>query len=346
MRLRRALWPILIGLAAVLWLSFRQMDWQKFREIEWSARAFAWIFGGFALLVARHFFNSWRLQTFSGGQLSFRKCLEMWVLWEFSGNLTPTSKGGAFIMTFALTREGLTGGRTAAMVLYSVICDSGFLLTSLAVLLAAFGPPMLYPGAVSYHDAGLAGGTFFFTCIFMLAYWLVFLFFLFVRPDLTGRFLAGLSRLPFLKKYDHALIKIGNDFAAAAIEIRANDWHYHLKVWLATFGGWTCKFLFINCLILAVVPEMPLDGTTQAFIYARMVAMFIIIAFSPTPGGAGLAEVAMVKFISDFVPSGLSLVVALLWRGMAFYGYMILGAVVVPAWISKKLGKRTGGQAG
>ena len=96
----------------------------------------------------------------------------------------------------------------------------------------------------------------------------------------------------------------------------------------------------INCLIIAVVPSIPVDGATQAFIYARLVAMFTIMAFSPTPGGAGLAELALVGFISDYVPRGVGLVVALLWRGMAYYGYLLTGAIIVPGWVAAKLGKR------
>ncbi|MEZ4941465.1 MAG: hypothetical protein R3D58_11365, partial [Saprospiraceae bacterium] len=62
----------------------------------------------------------------------------------------------------------------------------------------------------------------------------------------------------------------------------------------------------------------------------------IIMAFSPTPGGAGLAEVALAGFIADFVPAGIGLIIALLWRSMAYYGYLLLGAFVVPAWIARQ----------
>ncbi len=48
----------------------------------------------------------------------------------------------------------------------------------------------------------------------------------------------------------------------------------------------------------------------------------------------------MVKFISDFVPSGCRCWWPCFGGGWCFYGYMVLGAVVVPTWISKKLGKR------
>jgi hypothetical protein len=95
----------------------------------------------------------------------------------------------------------------------------------------------------------------------------------------------------------------------------------------------------INCLIIAVVPDTPVDGSTQAFIYARLVAMYIIMSFSPTPGGAGLAEIALAGFLSDYIPRGIGMVVALLWRGMAYYGYLLLGAIIAPAWVNSHLFK-------
>lgn len=339
MRLSRVVVPVLLGLVAVGWLFYKQFDLEKFRSIQWSGWAAGWLLAGFGLLVLRHFAYSLRMRALTGGQFSWRKCAELVVLWEFSAALTPTSKGGPFVMLFVLAREKLSAGRTATAVLYTIICDSGFMVVMLPVLLLAFGPPMLYPGMESFGDVRLASGTFFFTYVFMFVYWAVFAFLLFVRPQYARRALGSLAKIPFLKKYEAKLLFLGTEFALAAEEMRRQNWQYHAQVWLGTFGAWTLKFLMINCLVIAIVPDTPIDGSTQAFIYARMVAMYIIMAFSPTPGGAGLAEVAMSKFIADFVPEGIGVMVALLWRGMAYYGYLLLGAFVVPSWIRAKLGK-------
>lgn len=326
--------PVLLGIAAVGFLFYKQFDYEKFRSIEWTGRAFAWIGVAFALLVVRHFFYTLRLRTITGKFFSWRKCLELMVIWEFSSTVTPTSKGGPLVMLYVLTREKLAAGRTAAAVFYTTLCDSSFFIIILPVFLAIYGPPMLYPGMKSYSDVGLASGTFFVTYGLMFSYWLVLIFFLLIKPRYAKNALHQLARLPFLKKWSARFHLLGDEFALAAEEIHRQDWRYHLRVVVSTLGVWTCKFLMINCLIVAVVPSTPVDGFTQAFLYARMVAMFIIMSFSPTPGGAGLAEVALVGFTSDYVPAGIGLVVALLWRGMAYYGYLLLGAVVVPAWVA------------
>ena len=334
--------PVALGIAAVGYLFHKQFDYEKFRTIEWTGRAFAWIGLSFALLVLRHFFYTLRLRTITGKFFSWRKCLELMVIWEFSSTVTPTSKGGPLVMLYVLTREKLAAGRTAAAVFYTTLCDSSFFIIILPVLLLFYGPPMLYPGMDSYSDVGLASGTFFVTYGLMFSYWLVLIFFLLIKPRSAKHVLHQLARLPFLKKWSVRFHLLGEEFALAAEEIHRQGWQYHFRVVVSTLGVWTCKFLMINCIIIAIVPSTPVDGFTQAFLYARMVAMFIIMSFSPTPGGAGLAEVALVGFTSDYVPAGIGLVVALLWRGMAYYGYLLLGAVVVPAWVAGhvKLAKR------
>jgi len=332
-RLSRIILPVLLGMAAVGYLFYRQFDPAQFRAIEWTGHAIFWIILAFIVLIVRHLFYSLRMRTLTG--FSWSKCIELIILWEFSAALTPTSKGGPFVMLFVLTKEKLSAGRTAAAVFYTMVCDSGFFIISLPLLLLIYGPPMLYPGMKTYSDVGLASGTFFVTYALMFSYWSVLVFLLLIRPRYAKVALHWLAKRPFLKKYAERLDLLGEEFALAAEEMHRQGWRYHLGVIAGTVGAWTSKFIMINCLIIAVVPTTPLDGGTQAFIYARLVAMFIIMAFSPTPGGAGLAEMALVGFISDYVPAGIGLVVALLWRGMAYYGYLLVGAVVVPAWVTK-----------
>lgn len=335
MRLSRIVIPVLLGLAGVGYLFYRQFDLEQFRAIDWTAHAFLWIGAALLLLVVRHFLYAYRLRSITGKFFSWRKYLELIVLWEFSAALTPTSKGGPFVMLFALTQEKLPAGRTAAAVFYTMVCDAGFFVLLMPFLLGFYGPVVLSPGLTSYE--GFASGTFFVTYAMMATYWCLLVFALLVRPQLARQGLYWLSKRTILKKWSDKIRRMGDEFMLAAEEIRTQDFRYHARVILATIGAWTTKFLLINCLIIAIVPSTPIDGSTQAFLYGRLVAMFVIMSFSPTPGGAGLAEVALGKFISDFVPQGIALVVALLWRGMAYYGYLLLGAIIVPAWIAGRL---------
>jgi len=339
-RLSRMIFPVLLGLAAVGYLFYSQFDLERFQSIHWSGTAFLWLGAALLVLFLRHLSYTYRLFVLTRGQFSFRKCLELMVLWEFSSALTPTSKGGPFVMIFVLTQEKLPAGRTAAAVLYAMVCDSGFFVLTLPLLLLVYGPPMLYPGMTGFSDVSLASGTFFITYGMILTYWLLLVFFLILNPKAANTLLQWMAKLPFFKRFSKRLSFWGNEFKLAAMEMRSQKWDYHFKVIVATVGSWTGKFIMINLIIIALVPATPLDGSTQAFIYARLVAMFTMLTFSPTPGGAGLYEIALANFISDQVPQGIGMVVALIWRGMAYYGYLLVGALVVPGWVAARMRER------
>ncbi len=338
-RLSRLILPVLLGLSAVAFLFYKQFDLAQFKQIQWTTKAFLWIGLSFVLLILRHFSYAFRLRTITKGALTWRKCLEMIVFWEFSSAVTPTSKGGPLVMLFVLTKEKLSAGQTAAAVFYTTICDSGFFVLSLPFFLMFYGPPMLYPGMTSFDDVTLASSVFFASYTMMVTYWLALVFIMLINPASAKKLLHWLGSVSILKRFSGRITRLADEFEAAALEIRRQPWPYHFRIILGTLGAWTCKFFMINCLIIAIVPTTPLDGATQAFIYARLIAMFVIMAFSPTPGGAGLAEIALAGFISDYVPTGIGLVVALLWRGMAYYGYLILGAIIIPIWVRAKFGK-------
>lgn len=337
MRLSRMILPVLLGLLAVAYLFWSQFDIEKFREIRWTTAAFGWIALAFLLLIIRHLFYALRLFAITGGSFSFRKCIQLMVLWEFSSALTPTNKGGPAVMLFVLTKEKLSAGRTVTAVFYAMLADTGFFALMLPLMLFIYGPSMLFPGVTNFKESGFAGGTFLVTYSMMATYFVTLVFFMFVRPRYAAQFLQWLSKRFFLKRWSEKIAQTGHDFLLAAAEMRRQPARVHLSVVAGTVGAWFCKFAMINCLMIAVVPTIPLDGSTQAFIYARLVAMFIIMAFSPTPGGAGLAEIALSNFIADYVPTGIGLVVALLWRGMAYYGYLLVGALIVPGWIASRL---------
>lgn len=63
-------------------------------------------------------------------------------------------------------------------------------------------------------------------------------------------------------------------------------------------------------------------------VMGRMVLINLVLYFSPTPGGSGIAEAGFVMLFTNLVPSGLAGVMAVLWRFTAEYLPFLLGAVV------------------
>ena len=126
--------------------------------------------------------------------------------------------------------------------------------------------------------------------------------------------LVGFTKLGFLKKYREKAIKLGDDIIIASKELYRQEWKFHIGAFLATATAWSCRFLLLNCLIIAFV-NTPTDFWTQSNLYARLQTMFVIMAFSPTPGGAGFAEKLFSGFMTDYVSSEtFALIIAIIWR--------------------------------
>ena len=63
-------------------------------------------------------------------------------------------------------------------------------------------------------------------------------------------------------------------------------------------------------------------------VLGRMYLLNLVLYFSPTPGGSGIAEAGFVVLFSQLVPSGTVGILAVLWRFTAEYLPFILGACI------------------
>jgi glycosyltransferase 2 family protein len=332
----RLILPLLLGAVATWYLFQNHFDVAQFRAIRWDARAAFWLTLAVIFLIIRHLAYMLRLRTLTGSIFSWRKTAAFVTLWEFSAAIAPTSKGGPFVTFFILLREGVKAGRATASLFYIMLLDSAYFVISLPIWWTVFGDKVLMPETAPPEIKAFASGAFYVTFSLMLVLFTALITFLFLAPRLGQRAMHALSNIGLLKKYAPKLRQLGDDFVSSALELRTLPMSYHFKAILGTVGAWTAKFVMINCLILAVYPAIPLNGSTQIFVYARLISMFIIMTFSPTPGGAGIAEIALAGFISDVVPQSIGLFVAILWRLMAYYTYLIMGAVVSGWYFSKK----------
>ena len=333
--------PIAIGLGVVAWLFYREFDLAEWRAIDWTAATAAWIGLSLVLLVIRHLSYATRLYVLSERDFSFRKCIELVFIWEFSSAVSPTSVGGSAVALFVLSQEKLSAGRTASLVIYTIVLDTAFFVLGLSLLYALFGPGMVRPGAETFADLGAWGYPFVMAWVAMAAYGSFFFWGLFVSPTAIRSVLHWLADLRWLRRFRENLLRTAEDTTAASLHMRRQPISWHLKAFAATAGAWSCRFLLLSCLIVAF-GDVALDFVTQLELYGRLKAMYLIIAFSPTPGGAGIAESLLGGFTTDFMGANITgvLVVAMLWRGVTYYAYLVAGAIVVPNWIRGILERR------
>lgn len=340
-RLSRIILPVVLGVAAVAYLLWRQFNPEEFAKIQWTSHTFFWISITVLIIVIRHLAYATRLRILSQGAFSWWKCVELIFIWEFSSAVSPTSVGGSAVAFFVLSQEKLATAKTATIVLYTIVLDGLFFVGTLPFLYLLFGTDMIRPGVSVIQDLGGWGGYFLFAYGLMATYTTVFYYGLFRSPIQIKRLLFWVSGLRFLRRFRKKWIELGNEMVIASRELRKKRWPFHLSAFLATATAWSCRFILLNCLIIAFIQGISLDFWTQFGLYARLETMFVIIAFSPTPGGAGFVEVLFGGFLTDYVTNETrATVISTLWRLLSYYSYLLAGAIVIPNWIRQRLNER------
>jgi glycosyltransferase 2 family protein len=337
LRSSRIILPILIGFSVVGYMFWKQFDITEFNKISWTWGAFAWVGLAILLLIIRHLAYAARIYTISQKQFSYLRCIEFIFLWEFSSAITPTALGGSAVALFFMSQEKVSAAKATSIVLYTVILDTFFFICLLPLLLLLLGPNVVFPGTTGFADLDYWGYIFFGTYLFMLFYGALFAYGLLINPNRTRSLLLLLTKLPLLSKLKDKAEKLGNEFVEASAEIRNQNKGFHYRAMLFTAIPWTCKFLLMVCLVYGIAPDVSFNFHNSTLMFGRMACMFIIILVSPTPGGAGFAEVAFGTFLSDFMNAPIALIVATIWRLLAYYSYLIFGAFLVPAFITRML---------
>lgn len=339
-RLSRIIFPVVVGLGVVIYLLLREFDMDEFDKIPWSAHTFFWLSLAVFFLTCRHMAYAYRLRVLSDGQFSWLKCIQLIFIWEFSSAVSPTAIGGSAVAFFVVAQEKLSTAKTATIVLYTVVLDTLFFVVSLPTLILILGLGVIHPsmsGFTVFNNWGVSFATFYFL---MFTYGSLFYYGLFVNPLQMKRLLVGFTYIKFLKRWRRDAIELGENMIATSGELKKQNWKYHLKAFASTSVSWASRFLLLNCLVIALVPDLALAVLDPLYLYGRQMSMFIIIAFSPTPGGSGIIEYVFGGFLGDFVPSGISPVINFFWRFLTYYIYLIAGAIVIPAWIQRLIKKR------
>ena len=340
-RASRIALPILIGVGVVGYLFYRQFDPAEWEAIVWTRATLGWIAVSLGLLAVRHLAYALRLYLLSERDFAYAKCLRLIFIWEFSSAVSPTSVGGSAVALFVLSQERLSAARTATLVLYTVVLDAAFFVLTLPVLFAVLGPVMIYPGAETFADLRGWGVTFLVAYGAMAVYGTFLAWGLFLRPNRIRLLLYAVSRWRWVRRFRKTLRALGDDMVVASRHMRGKPLAWHVGAFGSTAVAWSFRFLLLSALFLAFTGVSP-DALTQTALYARLESMFVIIAFSPTPGGAGFVETLFERFLTDFVDgnSTSALVIATVWRAFTYYAYLLAGVIVIPAWLRGVMARR------
>lgn len=335
---KRLLIPVLLGLGVTIWLTVDSFDLEAFKSIHIGTAAIGCFTIALLLQAMRDFAYMIRIRILTDNQLNWHQAFEVIMLWEFASALTPSVVGGSAIALFIVTQEGISAGRSTAIVLITAFLDEMFYLIMVPIVVLVVGFDGLFDMERSTQFLGMQVGVkslFYIGYLFILILNCFIAYGVFFNPKGLKKILSGIFSLRFLKKWQPQAVKAGDDIITTSKEMRSKSFGFWMKAFGVTFLSWTSRFLVVNFLILAIG-----GGGDQWLIYAKQLVMWIILMISPTPGASGVAEYFFTDFLGSFIPSGLSSALAILWRLLSYYVYLIIGVIVLPYWLRRVFSRK------
>lgn len=329
----KVLLPVVIGLCVVAYMFWRDAEKENLLEvlknIHFTWRTWVCILMGFLFMFGRDFGLSWRFKTLTGNQLRWGQAYKVDFLCEFTSCITPSAVGGSSFGMVFLNSQGIEFGRATTLMMTTLFLDELFFVVFCPIIV------LLTPG-----DAIFASGGDTFTHGIKLTFWLVYSA-IFVwtavlfcgiiwKPDWMRTFLKKVTGWRLLRRWQDKAVDLGNNMVATSKELRTKPFGFWLKVFGGTSLSWISRYLVVNALFFGFLPYADPE---QWVIFAREFVLWVVLMVSPTPGGSGLSEWLFSEYYGDIIHSaGMALVLAILWRVISYYIYLIIGAIIVPGW--------------
>lgn len=332
--------PVLIGLGVVGWLIIRDLNLSALREINFTWRSVFWLTVAVLFILLRTFAYMARIRTLTNNELSWLQSFRVIVLWEFTSAITPSTVGGTAFAVVLLHKEGISVGRSTSVTLATSFLDELYFVIMFPLLLIMIGGEAIFITSLQGTGTMLMNNLFIVAVIgyAVILAWVLFVGYgLFFKPVAIRNTIVTIFRLPVLRRWRSSAEKAGEDIILTSVDLKKKSSGFWWKVMFQTFVTWTSRYLLVNAILMSFFAV-----SDHLVIFARQLVLWIMMIVSPTPGGAGFAEIILGRYLIDLIPvdeahaKGVSLAMALIWRTLSYYPFLIIGALIIPGWIGKK----------
>lgn len=336
----RIIIPIILGLAIVGWLIFKEIKTDVFSKLSFTWSSVFWLFVAWGCMIFRDLGYMIRIRILTNKDLSWRQAFRVIMLWEFTSAITPSTVGGTAVAVVFLNKEGISVGRSTAVVLATSFLDELYFVIMLPLLLIAVGGATIFTTSLQGTGSSFLNELILFTAIgyIIIFAWVILVGYgLFFNPEGIRKLIVGFFRLPFLRRWHAAAVRAGDDIVQSSHLLSKRSFSFWLKASIATFLSWTARYWVVNAILVAFFTI-----NDHFLIFARQLVTWIMMIISPTPGGSGFAEMIMGRYISDLIPAdpayamSIALSMAIIWRIISYYPYLLIGSLIVPGWIQRK----------
>ncbi len=330
----KVLLPVVIGIGVVVILFLRDARQENIMQIldglQITTHTFIFLFVACLCMIGRDVGLSWRFRALTDHKLRWSQAIKVDLLCEFTSCVTPSAVGGSSFGMVFLNREGIEFGRATTLMFTTLFLDELFFVISCPLV-------VLFTPVNEIFNCGNGAFSSGIRLTFWLVYsgiciWTAILFIgIIVKPQGIRDFLIKLFHLKWLRRWQPSIIALGDNMIATSKELRAKPFRFWLEVFAGTALSWTSRYLVVNAIFMAFIPGSWAD---QWVILARQFVVWVVLMVSPTPGGSGLSEWLFTEYYGDFISTaGLALIMAVCWRLISYYVYLLIGAILVPSWL-------------
>lgn len=333
----RIFFAVLIGLGIIAFLLIKDFNKEAFKLMPLTVTAILFLSLAILFMVFRDLGYMIRIRILTKNELSWRQAFRVIMLWEFSSALMPSAVGGTTIAMIFVNKEGISLGRSTAVVMATSFLDELYFIIMFPLLLLTIKVSKLF-------DVGMNSEFFWFAVIgysLKFLYTIILSYGLFMNPRGLKWLLLWFFKLPFLRKFRYNAHLTGTDIITSSTQLKKEKFGFWLKAFLATFFSWTSRYWVVNALMLAFF-----SISDHFLLFARQLVMSNMMLLSPTPGASGVSEFVFTQYLGDLIPVGadvvlsVSALLALLWRLISYYPYLVIGTFIVPKWVKVSFGRK------
>ncbi|OYT11748.1 MAG: TIGR00374 family protein [Bacteroidetes bacterium 4572_112] len=323
---------VLFGISVSIYLITDDFSINNYEKIHLGYISVLFLLLAIVLEAIRDIAYMYRIRIMTDKKISWKHSFEVIMLWEFASALTPSVVGGSAVALFIVNKEIKNAGKATAIVMITALLDELFYIIMVPLVFLFVGSQELF---ISTEFKLFNLGDFPTQTIFYAGYGFILLltsvivFAIFFKPRLFKSILHAIFSISFLKRWRNNVDQTGDDIITTSTEMRGKDLSFWAKVFGATMISWITRFAVINALILVLIGH-----GDQILIFGRQLIMWVILLISPTPGGSGVAEFMLPKFLGEFM-NPYSHEIALAWRLLSYYSYLIIGSIVLPIWLRR-----------
>jgi glycosyltransferase 2 family protein len=320
-----------ISIISLFALSITNNDfsWDLFKSLNWKV-----LLLGIVLMFNDLIIGGWRNHIFfklEHPNLKQKVCFEANLACIFMGSVTPSQTGGGPAQWYLWLRNGIT--------VPQIVKTSFINLISTVICLPLFGALALKILKTDGHSELVVNLTKFGFSAFTTVFTVIAL--VIISPFFIDKVLKFFGQL-LVKLFSKRSEKINTSIQNLIKDVYSNRQlfftqikekpQYILYSLLLTLVLYANKFIAAYCFSTALGYEVDFIS-----LFAVMSLMNMILYFSPTPGGSGIAEVSMTTLFSKYLPTDASLLVTLLIRFFFIFMPSFWGAVLVLRQLKKEV---------